>query len=79
MTPPRIEITGGADEGVAAAVAATVAHLIEAAAAAGSVPPTRPAPSAWTQAARPLSVPAPLPSGAYHPTRWATAEGRDHS
>lgn len=74
---PRYDISGGADAQVAAAIAAVISHLIDAAAHSAAQRPTRPGPSAWVQAGRPRPVPPPLPSHAYHATGWMTATDAD--
>lgn len=76
-TATRHEITGGADPQVAAAIAAVITHLVDAAATSAAQRPIRPGPSAWVQAGRPRPVPPPLPSHAYHATGWMAATDVD--
>lgn len=73
MTPPRFEIRGGADPGMAAAIGAVVAHLLDQEASMRAQPARRPRQSAWALAARPRDIPDPLPSHTYDAPGWSTS------
>ncbi|MCJ7781480.1 MAG: hypothetical protein MUQ27_11715 [Acidimicrobiia bacterium] len=64
-------IKGGADPCVAAAIAATVAHLEDADAETRATRPPVPRPSHWVQSNRPRESPTPLPSHLYDAAPWS--------
>ncbi len=65
-----IAIKGGADACMAAAIAATIAHLEDANAETLSARPPVPRPSHWVQSSRPREIPTPLPSHVYDAAPW---------
>ena len=64
-------IRGGADPCMAAAIAATIAHLEDADADTKATRPPVPRPNHWVQSNRPREHPKPLPSHLYDATPWS--------
>lgn len=64
-------IKGGADPCMAAAIAATIAHLEDTDAETKATRPPVPRPSHWVQSERPRETPKPLPSRFYDATPWS--------
>ena len=64
-------IKGGADPCMAAAIAATIAHLEDANAETRATRPPVPRPSHWVQSSRPREIWTPLPSHLYDTTPWS--------
>ena len=64
-------IKGGADPCVAAAIAATIAHVEDADAETRATRPPIPRPSHWAQSSRPRENTIPLPSHLYDATPWS--------
>ncbi|MEA2024228.1 MAG: hypothetical protein U9N79_08080 [Actinomycetota bacterium] len=64
-------IKGGADPCMAAAIAATIAHLEDADAETRATRTPVPRPSHWVQSNRPRESATPLPSHLYDATPWA--------
>ena len=63
-------IKGGADAAMAAAIAATVAHVEESEAETRATPPPVPKPSTWVQSSRPRDIPPPLVSHQFDAAPW---------
>ena len=74
---PRFEVTGGAGDEEAAAIAAVIAVLLEDEANAMATPPQAPRQSSWVLAWRPRDIPAPLPSHTYDTRPWSELESAE--
>jgi hypothetical protein len=70
-TAGHIEIMGGADPAVTAAIAAVVAHVERERARAARRPAVPPRPARWVEAWRPRPPDVPLPSHVYDAQPWA--------
>jgi hypothetical protein len=66
-------IKGGADATMAAAIAATVAHVEASEAETRATRPPVPKPSPWVQTSRPCDIPPPLISHQFDAAPWTEA------
>jgi hypothetical protein len=67
-------IKGGPDAAMAAAIAATVAHVEESDAETRATRPPVPKPSPWVQSSRPRDIPPPLISHLFDAAPWTEAD-----
>lgn len=73
----RIEVLGGADPLVTAAIIAAVARLEEELAAEASNPAPRPSPGKWVMSGRPREVSPPVARPAPSAGEWSIASGEE--